>query len=200
VGGAARCLSENLERAVEALCRGGVVALPTDTCYGLAGDALREDTVMRVLRVKGRSGKRPPAVFVPDLDAGSRLGVLTRDARAMATDILPGSYTLLLPAHAETPRWLISPEGLVGIRWTDFPTVATLLDATGLLLTATSANRTGAPPPYDVTALAEAIPLGQVDWVIDSNCGGLPPSTVIDFGTEPPTIRRSASAGPPGVA
>jgi L-threonylcarbamoyladenylate synthase len=182
-----------LDEAVAILTRGGVVVVPSDTCYGLAGDALRESTVARVLRVKGRPTDRPPAVFVPDLGMASTLGVLSPRAMRVAAELLPGPWTILLAARADTPVWLVSPEGLVGLRWTLFPTVAELVSASGLVLTATSANRSGHPPPYERVALARALPLGDVDLVIDGPCGGLPPSTVIDLSTGSPSIRRAGS-------
>jgi len=185
--------------AVVVLRRGGVVVLPTDTCYGLAGDAMREATVARVMRVKGRKSDRPPAVFVPDLDVASELGVLTGSARTVAAELLPGAWTILVAARADTPPWLVSPEGLVGIRWTLFSPVVNVVAASRLVLTATSANVSGHPPPYDPVALAQALPLREVDLVVDGPCGGLPPSTVIDLSMEPPTIRRAGPYDPPST-
>lgn len=181
-----------LRRASGILKRGGVVALPTDTCFGLAGDALRPETVARVLTIKGRGGDRPPSVFVPDMEAIPRIALFTPATRAMTASLLPGPWTVLLPSHGGTPAWLVSPEGLVGIRWTRFHLVADILSATGLLLTATSANATGLPPPYDPAALARVLDPETVDLIIEAPCGGLPPSTVVDLSTTPPRIRRAA--------
>ncbi|MBN1422987.1 L-threonylcarbamoyladenylate synthase [Candidatus Fermentibacteria bacterium] len=185
----------SLRRASEILRRGGVVVVPTDTCFGLAADALRQEVVARVLQIKGRNSGKPPAVFVPDLGAVPRVASLSPTARVRAEALLPGPWTLLLPPCSGTPPWLVSPEGLVGIRWTQFQPVADILAASRLLLTATSANASGLAPPYTPAALAQVLRLETVDMVIQGPCGGLPPSTVIDLTTEPPRVVRQASRG-----
>lgn len=181
------------EAAVVVLRAGGVVVIPTDSCYGLAGDALREATVTRVLGIKGRGLDRPPAVFVTDLDAASHLVVFSERSRSMAARLLPGPRTLLLPARAEAPPWLVSPAGLIGIRWTLFAPVAQILALSGLMLTATSANITGCAPPYEFDALANALPMDRVDMVVEGDCGGRAPSEVIDLSADPPLIVRAGS-------
>jgi L-threonylcarbamoyladenylate synthase len=181
------------ERLVHTILDGGIAVIPTDTCYGLVGDALNEKVVSRVLQVKGRSRTRPPAIFVPDLSAIERVTVVTQQMLDSLRRLLPGPFTLLLPSAVSTPPWLVGKEGLIGIRYVRFQVVRDLLDATGRLLTATSANRTGLAQPYTPNELDRVLPAKCVDYTMTDPCGGLPPSTVIDMSTEPLTMLRESA-------
>ena len=172
---------------------GGIAVVPTDTCYGLVGDAMSEDVVTRVLELKGRLPSRPPAIFVPDVSTIERLAAVTHRVRTSLLKILPGPYTILLASASWSPSWLVGEEGLLGIRCIDFPLVRDLLRFTGRLLTATSANRTGHPPPYTREELERVFPIESVDYVMTQPCGGLPPSTVIDMSGESLVVVREGA-------
>lgn len=181
------------KRLVRTITEGGIAVIPTDTCYGLVGDALNEQAVSRVLKLKGRPPSRPPAVFVPDVSTIERLTAVSQGVLASLRGLLPGPYTVLLPAASWAPPWLVGREGLVGIRCVRFSLVRDLLEATRRLLTATSANKTGLSQPYTPEELECVLPIMDIDYVMAQPCGGLPPSTVIDMSTEPLAVLREGA-------
>src|SRR3984893_5542138 len=86
-----------IERAAQIICGGGVVAVPTDTLYGLAADPFRADAVARVFAVKGRSTERAlPLIAADTAQVVQFIGALTPMARALASSFWPGPLTLLL--------------------------------------------------------------------------------------------------------
>jgi len=169
---------------------GGVVIVPTDSCYGLAGDAMNHDVFQRVLSLKGRTGSRPPALFVADMKDLEALVLLKRTQRKQVESLLPGPVTLLLNPRPGIPSWLSDPRGRIGIRMINHSPLHDLLLKTGLFLTATSANKTGQPPPYTADDLKESPLLSEADGVLTGSCGGLRPSTVIDLSSERPVLIR----------
>lgn len=143
----------SLERLRAALRAGAVVGLPTDTVYGLATAWDSPRGVVRIFEVKGRDQERPLAVLfasvqhvqesLPDLDAtaGSVLGLL-----------LPGPYTFVVGTGVERPR-LVGTADSLGVRVPAHPPLLELLDAVGIPLAATSANRSGAAEVSEATEL-----------------------------------------------
>jgi L-threonylcarbamoyladenylate synthase len=181
------------EPLIRTITQGGIAVIPTDSCYGLVGDALNEQAVSRVLELKQRTASRPPAVFVPDISTIERVAAVSHELLASLQRLLPGPYTVLLPGASWSPPWLVGKEGLVGIRYVCFSLVRDLLEATGRLLTATSANRTGLAQPYTPEELERVLPIGDVDYVMAQPCGGHPPSTVIDMSRKPLAVLREGA-------
>jgi L-threonylcarbamoyladenylate synthase len=163
--------------AVEALRAGEVVALPTESSYGLAVDALSEAALARLWAVKERPADRPPPLLVDGAAMLLRLvdALLMPDAaRDLITHHWPGPLTLALPARPGLPAAIVAA-GFVGVRASSHPTAMRLVRAFGGPITATSANRSGAPPA--MTAAGAALP--GVALVLDGGpAGGAPPSTV----------------------
>ena len=157
---------------------GGVAVFPADTLYGLACDPLNAPAIERVNEIKGRDPAKPSAVmyFSPlamrELVAG--LGGRTREAVAA---LLPGPVTLVIanPEHRYPLACGENPERL-GVRLIEGPLAGTM---TAVLQT--SANRTGAEPPADFTAIEPEI-LGQAHLAIDGGGLGGEPSSVVDVG------------------
>ncbi len=187
--------SVSIERSIEILRHGGVIVGPSDSCYGLIGDALNEATVQRILAIKARSPSRPPAVFVPVMERIDELVVLAPTSRRALLSLLPGPFTVLVAATDITPAWLMGDKGLLGIRMVHFEPLSILLRESGLFLTATSANRTGLLPPYRIEDLADRLDIELVDGMLTFPCGGQPPSTVVDVTSVPPQIAREGMHG-----
>jgi L-threonylcarbamoyladenylate synthase len=142
--------------AAAAIRRGEIVLFPTETYYGLAVDALDPAALARLFALKGRSGEKASALLVTDLTmfAGLCADVPPR-ARELAALHWPGPLTLALPARAGLPAAILS-EGCVAARVSPHPLAAALVRAVGSPITATSANRSGAPPTRTVgEALAQ---------------------------------------------
>jgi L-threonylcarbamoyladenylate synthase len=154
--------------AVTVLAAGGTVALPTETVYGLAARADRDDAVAGIYRAKGRPDFNPLIVHVPDLAAAERLAVLDDRARALAAAFWPGALTMVLPRRADCGLAAAVSAGLptVALRCPAHAVMQAVLRESGLPLAAPSANRSGAISP--TTAGHVAASLGQrVDLVLD---------------------------------
>jgi L-threonylcarbamoyladenylate synthase len=185
-----------LEEAAAAIRGGGVVALPTDTFYGLAVDPFRADAVAKVFIVKGRAGDQALPLIAADLDQViAQLGPLSSLARRLAGQFWPGPLTLVIPAPAALAVGVTGGTGTVGVRVPAHEVARAMCRASGVPLTATSANLSGVPPsssPDDVERT-----LGdRIDLLIDAGLTpGGPPSTILDVtGASPRQLRAGAVA------
>ncbi|MGH9488572.1 MAG: L-threonylcarbamoyladenylate synthase [Terriglobales bacterium] len=175
---------------------GGVAALPTDTLYGLAAHALCRSAIARVFAIKGRSPDKPLPLVVRDRDQASALAArLPPWFDQLAAAFWPGPLTLILPAAAHVPAELTAGSGGIAVRQPDLPFLQTLLQALDYPLTATSANRSGAPACR--TAAEVAAQLGE-DCPLVVDGGPSPsgrPSTIVDLcGLAPRLLREGAIA------
>lgn len=155
-------------RAAEILRGGGLVALPTETVYGIAGRADRAESVAAIYRAKGRPEFNPLIVHVADIDAAGRLARLDDRAVRLAEIFWPGPLTLVLPMAANAGVAAAVTAGLptIALRCPAHPLMRAVLEATGLPLAAPSANRSGAVSPTSA-AHAMASLGGRIDAVLD---------------------------------
>ena len=183
-----------LDEAARVLGRGGLVAFPTETFYGLGAAALDRRAVRRVFEVKGRPASMPLLVLV---DSEAMVGRVAPEiparARALITRHWPGALTLVLRAAAGLPAELTAGTGTVGVRLPAHPTARALVRALGAPVTAPSANPTGAEPP--TTAGAVLAHFGDaLDLVLDGGpTPGGAPSTVVDVTVDPPRVIRQGA-------
>jgi len=174
------------------LARGGLVAFPTDTVYGIGAAALNPIAVAHIYRAKGRREDQPIPVLVADQEGIEQLAVgVPPGVYRLADAFWPGPLTLVVPKRAGLPPE-VSSGSTVGLRAPNHPIALEILQSAGPLATS-SANRSNRPPstlPEDVrTELG-----GQLDLLVDGGPapGGIP-STVLDCTVDPPRILR---AGP----
>ena len=188
-----------VRRAAEALADGDIVAVPTDTVYGLAVDPTQPKAVARLFALKGR----PDDVPLPILVAGPEqvdlvAGALGPAATVLAARFWPGPLTLVVPKHPALPE-AVSTLPTVGVRQPDHPVAQALLTLTGPLAV-TSANLSGQASATTAEAVLAQL-AGRIDLLLD---GGPTPggvaSTVIDCTAEPPVILRPGPIGPAEVA
>jgi L-threonylcarbamoyladenylate synthase len=154
--------------ASEVLRGGGLVAVPTETVYGLAARADSAEAVAAIYRAKGRPDFNPLIVHVVDVAAGEALARFDARAKALAEAFWPGPLTLVLPRHAEAPLAEAVTAGLftVALRSPAHSIMRALLAAAGLPLAAPSANRSGGVSP--TTAAHVAASLGaRADLILD---------------------------------
>ncbi|WP_404381737.1 L-threonylcarbamoyladenylate synthase [Caenispirillum salinarum] len=175
------------------LLRDGVlVAFPTETVYGLGGDATSETAVAGIFEAKGRPRFNPLIVHVPDADAAARLVEMDTRARVVAEAFWPGPLTLVLPRRADSGLSLLVSAGLdsVAVRVPAHPVAQGLLRAAGRPVAAPSANRSGAISPTRAAHVAES--LGErVALIVDGGpCSVGLESTVLDLTTPAATILR----------
>jgi len=180
-----------LREAARVLRRGGLVAFPTETFYGLGAAALDPVAVGRVYAIKGRPTSMPLLVL---LDAPSRLAQIVDDVPACAWTLIerhwPGPLTLVFRAAAHVPSALTAGTGTIGVRVPSHEVPRALITHLALPVTAPSANPTGAEPP--TTADAVLAYFGdRVDLVLDAGpTAGGAPSTVLDVTVDPPRVLR----------
>ncbi len=182
------------------LVRGGLIAYPTETVYGL-GSLVSHGPVAQLSALKGRRPGKPFLVLVAGHDMVADIGLrMTEAAERFAAAFWPGPLTLVLPGgEGRVPDGLRGPEGGVAARWTSHPGAARLIATIGSPITSTSANRTRQPSALDAPAIAdefkEEIAAGTL-LVLDA--GALPhsaPSTVVDCtGIVPHVVRHGAIA------
>jgi L-threonylcarbamoyladenylate synthase len=182
-----------LQRALEALRGGGVVAGPTETLMGLFADARSAAAVARVAALKGRPAVGAAiAVIAPDAATAFTLGVeITDAAHALAAAHWPGPLTLVMRAAPGLPAALLEG-GTIGVRVPGPSPALQLVRAFGAPLTATSANRSGQPPCRDAAEL-QAVFGADLDLVLPGEPPGGAPSTLVDVtGAEPQVLRVGA--------
>lgn len=163
-----------LAEAGRLLRAGDVVAFPTETVYGLGGDATNDVAVAGIFEAKGRPRFNPLIVHVPDTAAAARLVKMDDRAGAVANVFWPGPLTLVLPRRADCRLSLLVSAGLdsVAVRVPAHPVAQALLRAAGRPIAAPSANRSGAISPTRAAhveeSLGERVPLivdgGRVQW------------------------------------
>ncbi len=188
-----------LGRAAAGLADGGVVAVPTDTVYGLAVDPTQPEAVARLFALKGR----PDDVPLPVLVAGPAqvalvAGHLGPAAAELAARFWPGPLTLVVPRRPGFTVDLGGPPAArqtVGVRWPDHPVVVALCELLGPLAV-TSANRHGARPATTAAGvMAEFAGADQPEVVVDGGpCDGLPSTVVECRGPATRCLREGALA------
>ena len=173
--------------------RGGLIAFPTETVYGLAADPASFGAVARVFHVKGRAYEEALPLIAADIDAArSVASVWSPAASALADRFWPGPLTLVVPVNERAVAMRATGgRGTIGVRVSSHPVARVLASvAPAGVITATSANRSGSPPHTTADAVAHA--LAEVDVILDGgDAPGGPASTIVDLtGAEPRLIRE----------
>ena len=172
----------SLSIAAEAIRRGGIVAIPTDTLYGLAADPFSPAAIAKLFAIKGRSAGRAVALIAADVDQViAQVGPLPATARRLASVYWPGPLTMLLARPASIPAELVGGGDRIGVRVPDHDIARDLCRACGQVLTATSANISGEPASNDPDHIARVFAESDVDLLIDAGqTPGGAPSTIVD--------------------
>ena len=170
-----------IQEAAKFIREGRVIAIPTDTLYGLAANPLSAEAAARVCAVKGRpSGQPLPLIAADAAQVSAFIAPLSGAARRLADRFWPGPLTLVMSAPRTLAREVTGGTGTVGVRVPDSIVARAVCQATGHPVTATSANVSGEPPTDDPDVV-EATLGGTIDLLIDAGrTPGGPPSTVVD--------------------
>ena len=185
-----------IEAALAVLSRGGLVAFPTDTVYGVGALAFDSSAVERVFAAKGRDVAKALPILLADAESASRVAEpLPDEARKLAKAFWPGPLTLVVRKLACVPE-AVSQGNTIGLRVPDHPVAIALLRASGPLA-ATSANPSGGPDPLSADEVVSGLG-DKIDLVLDGGkTPGGRPSTVVDCTVEPPVLVRE---GPVSLA
>lgn len=180
--------------ASEILRRGGLVAVPTETVYGLAANGLNADAVQRIYDVKGRPAVKPLSLMVHDASWMERLcTAVPKAAKALAARFWPGPLTIILPAKDLIPEIVRAGGDTIGLRCPDHPDTLALIREAELPLAAPSANPSGAPSPKTAGEVA-AYFSGSIEAIIDGGaCGIGLESTIVDLTHTPFRILRQGA-------
>ncbi len=172
-----------LAEAVAALRRGGLVVYPTDTLLGLGALARDRRAVVRLLAAKGRAPTQPISVCVSSTEEIERYATVSPLARRFLRRHLPGPFTVLLAPSAEARRAFapsVGGLGKIGFRVPDHPVARELARAAGPL-TATSANRHGAPPARTLAEARRSLGDAVAVYLRLPPSGSGRPSTLVDL-------------------
>jgi L-threonylcarbamoyladenylate synthase len=178
--------TEAIAEAAALIAAGEVVAVPTETVYGLAGDATNGKAVAAIYAAKGRPSFNPLIVHVPDLAAAERIAVFGDTARTLAVTYWPGPLTLVLPLRADSGIASLVTAGLptIAIRVPSHPAMQALLKACRRPLAAPSANASGSISPTRASHVASSLG-GRIPLIIDAGaCTVGLESTIIAVGED----------------
>lgn len=186
----------DIERAAEWLRQGALVALPTETVYGLAARSDNPDAIAQVYAVKGRPSERALSVLVPDFAATAPLwqdGPWLEVARGLASHFWPGSLTIICPATPTVSTMLRGGSEGVGLRCPAHPIAQKILRNVGIPLVAPSANLSEHPSPTSAEAVAQQLQ-GKIAAIVDGGdaLGGLE-STIISLNAEGTSLIRAGA-------
>ena len=154
----------NLQESLACLRKGGVIAFPTDTSFGLGCRAYDAQAVSRIVSAKGRPSGKPLPILLPSIDY-LRVRSIETPLICLAEAFWPGPLTLVVPAFPGLPAQVTAGTNMVGVRISPHPLARALVEALGEPLIATSANRSGEPAARSIEA-AENMTLIDVDGVL----------------------------------
>ncbi len=191
-------VSRAIPKVLAHLRRGGVLAYPTETVYGLGSEA-SDVALDRLAAMKGRPPRKPFLLLVSSVAMAERCGLeFNQPARVLAAEFWPGPLTLVLRGgEGQLPDRLRGAEGGIAVRWTSHRDVARLIAVMGRPLTSTSANLPGGSPAPGAERIVEMFPAAVADGtllVLDGGVlGNVPPSTLVDCtGRLPMLVREGA--------
>ncbi len=185
-----------IAQAVDVLNRGGLVAYPTDTLYGLAADPRRDGAVARLFAAKGRDAWVAVPLIAASLDQAREAAVFGDRELQLARTFWPGPLTIVLPARSGLAAAVLGGGTTVALRVPAHAVARALAAAFGFSITATSANRSGNPPAVTGADVADALDtvLDRLDVLLD--CGavtGGPPSTIVEMAESGPRLVRAGA-------
>lgn len=185
----------SIQEAVEALRRGEIVGVPTDTLYGLAADPYQQDALEAIFVLKGRPQVKPLAILVASIDQAMSLAMFTDHALDLADEHWPGALTLVIPKLQSAPEWLGHRERrTIGLRCPGHPVALELLEASGPLAV-TSANISDQAAAVDDVGARDLFGDAVAVYLEGEAPGGVA-STIIDLTEpEPLVLRKGPVAG-----
>lgn len=194
--GSGPSLQNIVSRVIEVLKKGGLVILPTETVYGLAGDGYSQDAFMKISILKNRpSGKAFPLQVAKAEEAFYLARNINITGLFLMRRLWPGPLTIIFEGAKDLPFFLKSNEGKIGIRVPDYEPLKLILSGLGRPLIVTSANKSGENSPNSLEEIKEEIKK-KVDLIVDGGRTSLAKeSTTVDITMEVPVILRKGVLG-----
>lgn len=180
-----------ISKAVEILNNGGVVAIPTETVYGLAGDARNARAINKIFKVKGRPQDNPLIAHISDLEMLKKVtNNICADVLKLAKAFWPGPLTIILPKSDYICKETCAGLNSVGVRMPQNETTREIINRCGYPLAAPSANLSGKPSPTNANDVKEDLN-GKIPLIIDDGeCAAGVESTVLSMLDEKPIVLR----------
>ncbi len=185
---------EITKKVLDAVRKGYLVVMPSDTVYGLCVDAKNNTAVKNLIAFKSRPAGKAISVFVRDIKQAKQYVHIGKHQEAVLKKILPGEYTVVLPSKGKVCKELESENKSLGIRIPDYALISDVTEKFNRPITATSANISGASPHYSIESFLHSLSEKKkkmIDVVVDA--GKIPrrkPSTVLDFTSDTLSILR----------
>ena len=180
-----------MDRAGKLIAEGELVAFPTETVYGLGGDALDPDASRKIYAAKGRPSDNPLIVHIAEFDDMKRVArEVPEQARKLADAFWPGPLTMIVWKSDAVPEATTGGMQTVAVRMPNHPVALELIRRSGCLIAAPSANTSGRPSPTEAQHVAEDLS-GKIAMILDGGPVGIGiESTIIDLTEEKPMILR----------
>ena len=182
---------EELAEAAAVLRSGGLVAFPTETVYGLGGNALDEDAARKIYAAKGRPSDNP---LIAHISCAAELAPLVREipeaGRKLMEAFWPGPLTMIFPKSSKVPYGTTGGLDTVAVRMPDDPVASRLIALAGVPVAAPSANTSGRPSPTTADHVWQDMN-GRIDMIIDGGPVGIGvESTIVDVSSPVPSVLR----------
>lgn len=180
-----------LHAAGEVLAKGGLVAIPTETVYGLAANGLDEEAAAKIYAAKGRPSDNPLIIHIGDMKMLEQLVSRVPEAAVrLAEKFWPGPLTMILPKSKIVPYGTTGGLETVAVRMPSHPVARKLIQVSGIVLAAPSANTSGRPSPTRAEHVYDDLN-GKIDMILDDGPVGIGiESTIVDLSGDVPMILR----------
>ena len=188
----------HVARATAILQAGGLISYPTDTYYAIGCDLFQKRAIEKMALLKKRDPKKPFAFLCGDLGEVAKYAIVDNERFRLLRRLLPGPYTVILPATRVVPRTALTRQRAVGVRVPDAPVALALIHALGRPLATTSAAVAGEDPLVDAADIQEQLGHG-LDLILDGGMTLNEASTVIDLTGPRPMLLRQGKGRVEGV-
>lgn len=183
--------SSSMEEAGKLIAEGQLVAFPTETVYGLGGDALRPEASAKIYEAKGRPSDNPLIVHIAEFQDLERVAkTVPQDAKLLADAFWPGPLTIIVKKGDAVPYATTGGMDTVAVRMPNHPIALELIRKSGCLIAAPSANTSGRPSPTEALHVKEDLD-GKIAMILDGGPVGIGiESTIIDLTEDIPMVLR----------
>jgi len=185
---------EKIRRLIKLIKNGKIIIFPTDTVYGLLGDATNEETIKKIFKIKKRVRKKPIPIFVKDIRMAKKLAFISKKQENFLKMVWPGKVTVVLKRKNTLPKIIFGNEKTIGLRIPDYDLIKILFKKLNRPLTGTSANISGKPASTKIKEILRQFKNAKEKPDLVLNYGNLKsslPSVVIDLTNKEIKILRT---------